>query len=113
MGSSEAKTILVESIELPELSDQIAGDPSQPLLSDPQTVIDEIAVTLEVRMGSVQLNVKDLRTLRTGSVVTLDRSVEDPVDVYVNGRLVARGELVACGDAFGVRFTELFLNTRS
>jgi flagellar motor switch protein FliN/FliY len=51
--------------------------------------------------------VQDLFSLKDGSVVELQRMVDDPVDVLLNGRVVARGQLVASGDQFGVRVTEI------
>lgn len=65
----------------------------------------DLAVTVE--LGRVRLTVRDLLRLAEGSVVELDRAVGAPVDVLVNGSLVARGDVVVVDDELGVRITEL------
>jgi flagellar motor switch protein FliN/FliY len=58
-------------------------------------------------LGKAKMNVRDILKLGTGSVVELDRLAGGPVDLLVNNKLVARGEVVAIDDNFGVRITEL------
>ena len=65
----------------------------------------ELAVTL--RFGSRRLLLREVLDLNPGAVVDLDRHVEDPVDVLLDGRLVARGEVVVLDGNFGVRVTEV------
>lgn len=65
----------------------------------------DLAVTVE--LGRVRLKVRDLLRLTEGSVVELDRAAGAPVDVLVNGSLVARGDVVIVDDELGVRITEL------
>lgn len=65
----------------------------------------ELAVTVE--LGRVRLKVRDLLKLVEGSVVELDRAAGAPVDVLVNGSVVARGDVVVVDDELGVRVTEL------
>ena len=66
-------------------------------------------VDLEVRveLGRANLRMRDLLRLNEGSVVELDRSPDTPVDVYVNGQMIAHAEVVVVGDELGVRITEL------
>jgi flagellar motor switch protein FliN/FliY len=66
-----------------------------------------IAVRLSVEVGAVRLPLRDVLGLQPGSVHTLDRKVDQPVDVLINDRLIARGEIVAVGDRFGVKLTEI------
>jgi flagellar motor switch protein FliN/FliY len=66
-----------------------------------------IAVRLSVEVGAVRLPLRDVLGLQAGSVHTLDRRVDQPVDVLINDRLIARGEIVAVGDKFGVKLTEI------
>lgn len=70
-------------------------------------LLKDVSVTLEIRLGEASVSVQDLFALKDGSVVELQRMVDDPVDVLLNGRIVARGQLVASGDQFGVRVTEI------
>jgi flagellar motor switch protein FliN/FliY len=65
----------------------------------------EMAVTAE--LGRTQLSVSELLNLRPGSVIELDRAAGSPVDVLVNGTLIARGEVVVVDEEFGVRLTEV------
>lgn len=65
----------------------------------------DLAVTVE--LGRVPLKVRDLLRLAEGSVIELDRVAGAPVDILVNGSLVARGDVVVVDDELGVRITEL------
>ncbi len=66
-----------------------------------------ITVRLSVEVGALRLPLRDVLGLAAGQVHMLDRRVEQPVDVLINDRLVARGEIVAVGDRFGVRLTDI------
>mgnify|MGYP001291064709 CR=1 FL=1 len=73
-------------------------------LSTQDLVPTEAPVSIE--LGSAPLDVDSMKQLDTGSLVTLDRQVNDPVDVLVEGRLVARGELIVVEDELAVRIVE-------
>lgn len=66
-----------------------------------------VPLTVTAELGSCKMLVRDILKLGTGSVVELDRLAGGPVDLLVNDRLVARGEVVAVDENFGVRVTEL------
>jgi flagellar motor switch protein FliN/FliY len=66
-----------------------------------------VPLTITAELGSCKMLVRDILKLGTGSVVELDRLAGSPVDLLVNDRLVARGEVVAIDENFGVRVTEL------
>lgn len=74
-------------------------------LSTQDLVPAEAPVSIE--LGSAPLDVDSMKQLDIGSLVTLDRQVDDPVDVLVEGRLVARGELIVVEDELAVRIVEL------
>jgi flagellar motor switch protein FliN/FliY len=67
----------------------------------------DIPLEIRVELGRVKMLVKDVVDLGTGSIVEIDKAAGEPVDVMVNGRLVARGEVVVIEDNFGVRITEI------
>ena len=69
--------------------------------------LGEVTLEVAVEIGRARLPVRDLLRLSRGSVVELDRSPGDPVDVLVNGTLFARGEIVVVGDDLGVRIGEI------
>ncbi|MCB0824684.1 MAG: flagellar motor switch protein FliN [Armatimonadetes bacterium] len=67
----------------------------------------DIPLEVSVELGRVKMVVKDVVELGSGSIVEIDKAAGEPVDVMVNGRLVARGEVVVIEDNFGVRITEI------
>ncbi|WP_164158276.1 FliM/FliN family flagellar motor switch protein [Sandarakinorhabdus rubra] len=66
-----------------------------------------ISVRLAIEVGGIRLKLADVLKLAAGQVHVLDRRVDQPVDVLISERLVARGEIVAVGERFGVRLTEV------
>lgn len=70
-------------------------------------LIDAVGVTLEAYLGEARMTVADLTALRDDSVVPLDAALNQAVELRLNGIAVARGELVAVGDSFAVRLTEI------
>jgi flagellar motor switch protein FliN/FliY len=70
-------------------------------------VILEVPVTLSLEVGRTRIPIRNLLQLNQGSVVELDRAAGDPLDVFVNGTLVAHGEVVIINDKFGIRLTDV------
>ena len=70
-------------------------------------LIRDVELDLRIELGRTQMQLDEVLKLCKGSVVTLDKLAGDPVDVYVNGRLVARGEVLVLNDNFCVRVAEL------
>jgi len=70
-------------------------------------VILEVPVTLSLEVGRTRIPIRNLLQLNQGSVVELDRAAGDPLDVFVNGTLVAHGEVVIVNDKFGIRLTDV------
>ncbi|MFZ1624919.1 MAG: flagellar motor switch protein FliN [Gammaproteobacteria bacterium] len=70
-------------------------------------VILDVPVTLSLEVGRAQMSVGRLLRLSQGSVVELDRGAGEPLDVLVNGTLVAHGEIVIVNDKFGIRLTDV------
>ena len=58
-------------------------------------------------MGRTEMTIKDLLLLNEGSVVELDRLAGEPLDILVNGSIIAKGEVVMVGERYGVRFTDI------
>ena len=73
----------------------------------PIDMLGEVELDLRIELGRTQMQLEDVLQLRSGSVVALDKLAGDPVDVYANGRLVARGEVLVMNDNFCIRVTEL------
>ncbi len=66
-----------------------------------------VSLSLSAELGRRSLRLGELMRLGPGAVLDLDRRVDAPVDLLVNGRLIARGEIVAVDERFGVRITEV------
>jgi flagellar motor switch protein FliN/FliY len=70
-------------------------------------LILDIPLDITVELGRVRMLIKDVLDLASGSIVELDRVAGEPIDVLVNGRLIAKGEVVVIEDNFGIRLTEI------
>lgn len=84
-----------------EESDQILSS------ADNLRVLENIDVKLTVEVGSAELKIRELLRLNEGSVIELDRLAGDPLDILVNGTMIAKGEVVMVGERFGIRFVEI------
>ena len=98
-------------------ADSVARAPLDELVADPAAgdadgdvnldVILDIPVTLSLEIGRTRIAIRNLLQLNQGSVVELDRLAGEPMDVLVNGTLVAHGEVVVVNDRFGIRLTDV------
>ncbi len=106
------------------MNEQAAGEASQAPMENlvdeaaPSTAIDalddeklgvilDIPVTLSMEVGSTNIAIRNLLQLNQGSVVELDRLAGEPLDVLVNGTLIAHGEVVVVNEKFGIRLTDV------
>lgn len=83
-----------------------AADDGEKTAADLSTVFD-VPVNISAVLGRSSMSVADLLQLTRGSVLELDRKVGEAIDIYVNNRLVARGEVVIVEDRLGVTMTEI------
>jgi len=74
-------------------------------------LIRDVELDLKIELGRTHMYLEDVLKLRKGAVVPLDKIAGDPVDIYVNGRLIARGEVLVLNDNFCVRVAELITGT--
>src|SRR5258708_11786149 len=70
-------------------------------------VILDVSVTLSMEVGRTRIPIRNLLQMNQGSVVELERAAGDPLDIYVNGTLIAHGEVVVVNEKFGVRLTDI------
>lgn len=99
----------VTNVELDELKDT-ATAMSKEELSRLDSILD-IPVTISMEVGRSKINIRNLLQLNQGSVVELDRIAGEPLDVLVNGTLIAHGEVVVVNDKFGIRLTDVISQT--
>jgi flagellar motor switch protein FliN/FliY len=96
---------VVNTVDLPIL--HAGGVNSQSRLGERLDLIEHVNVRVTVSLGETEIPISRLFALAGGDVLPLDREADAPVDIRVNERVVARGVLVAVGDQFGVRITEI------
>ena len=89
-----------------ELADKGQGGDASKADVNLDLVLD-IPVDVSLRVGSTEISIRDLVKLVEGSVIALDRDASEPMDVLVNGTLIAHGEIVVVDDRFGVRLTDV------
>ncbi len=85
-------------------------DASEPISAEERRKLDailDIPVTITMEVGRSQISIRNLLQLNQGSVVELDRVAGEPLDVLVNGTLIAHGEVVVVNDKFGIRLTDV------
>jgi flagellar motor switch protein FliN/FliY len=70
-------------------------------------LLRDVQLDLKIELGRTQMHLENVLRLKQGAVVTLDKLAGDPVDIYANGRLIARGEVLVLNDNFCVRVAEL------
>ena len=95
-AKAEAATATFE-----ELTDESAGD-----AVNMDSILD-VPVTISMEIGRTKINIRNLLQLNQGSVVELDRLAGEPMDVLVNGTLIAQGEVVVVNEKFGLRLTDI------
>ena len=88
--------------------DELDGDENDFTSDDPKLdVILDIPVHISMEIGRTEISIRNLLKLNQGSVVELDRLAGEPMDVLVNGTLIARGEVVVVNEKFGLRLTDI------
>ncbi|EWH09732.1 flagellar motor switch protein [Catenovulum agarivorans DS-2] len=97
-----------DDAQVAELEDLNAENP--PITAEEKRKLDtilDIPVTISMEVGRSKLSIRNLLQLNQGSVVELDRVAGEPLDVLVNGTLIAHGEVVVVNDKFGIRLTDV------
>lgn len=70
-------------------------------------ILQDVPLTITVEIGRAKMLVKDILKLTVGSVIELDKLAGEPVDILVNGKVIAKGEVIAVNENFGVRILEI------
>ncbi len=96
----------VRAVDMPELASESADDHANRPTADISMILD-IPVTLSMEIGQTRISISELLKLTRDSVIELQRMADEPMDVLVNGTIVAHGEAVVVGDRFGIRLTDV------
>jgi flagellar motor switch protein FliN/FliY len=105
LAEAEGDGAQAEAVELDELKEEHA-----PISADEKRKLDtilDIPVTISMEVGRAKISIRNLLQLNQGSVVELERVAGEPLDVLVNGTLIAHGEVVVVNDKFGIRLTDV------
>ena len=96
--------------------EEIRGSKNEPSFSEEGMsnveVLLDIPVTVSVELGRSRMKINELLKLNTGSIVELDKIVGEPLDIYVNGKLIAQGEAVISNEKLGIRLTQVINNKK-
>jgi flagellar motor switch protein FliN/FliY len=98
-GETQAQTEAASFVELTDDSGSGNGVNMDAIL--------DVPVTISMEIGRTKINIRNLLQLNQGSVVELDRLAGEPMDVLVNGTLIAQGEVVVVNEKFGLRLTDI------
>jgi flagellar motor switch protein FliN/FliY len=101
---SSPSTPSAKSVQLQDISAGSEG--AKALFPGNLELIQGLKVGLSVSLGRAEITVAELFALKEESLLKLDKATAEPVDIWLDNRLVGRGELVVVGDNFGVRITE-------
>lgn len=105
-AATQATPVAVDAAPAQIFQEFTANDAKAVQRTDLDMILD-IPVQLEVQLGRTKIAIKSLLQLAQGSVVELDGMAGEPMDVLVNGCLIAQGEVVVVNDKFGIRLTDV------
>lgn len=101
---AEADEAIANTVSFDELKNEVE---SRPAGSPDLDVILDIPVSISMEVGRTSITIRNLLQLNQGSVIELDRLAGEPLDVLVNGTLIAHGEVVVVNEKFGIRMTDV------
>jgi flagellar motor switch protein FliN/FliY len=105
---NQGSEVNVNPVNFGEISDN--SQPQQNIqnidMNKLQLLLD-VPLEIKVELGRVQMSLKEVLDLHNGSMLQLDKLAGEPLDIYANGKLIARGEVVVIEENFGVRITEI------
>ncbi|MFA5865096.1 MAG: flagellar motor switch protein FliN [Phycisphaerae bacterium] len=104
MDPKSANNADVASISLPDLAKELAGADASGNSID---LLKDVELNVKIELGRTKMYVEDVLKLSEGSVVELDKLAGDPVDIFVNEKLIARGEVLVLNDNFCVRVNQI------
>jgi flagellar motor switch protein FliN/FliY len=100
-ASAEVAAAAVQPVQFGQLGPSKKGEPRN------LDLLLDVEIPISVEVGRAQMSLEEVLKLVPGSVVPLDKKAEEPVDLRVNGKLVARGEVVLVDDTYGLRITQI------
>jgi flagellar motor switch protein FliN/FliY len=102
-----AETVDYAPFETTLAEPEPAAAPAAPVTAEELARLHDVPVELAVEVGRTKMTIREALALGPGSIVTLNRLAGEPVDLLVNGKPIARGEVVVIDEEFGLRVTEV------
>ncbi len=102
-SSSSADKVMARPVEFAPLAAGLAGAPA----ANNMSILMDVSLPVSVELGRGKVTVKEALSLAPGSVIELDKLAGEPVDILLNDRLIAHGEVVVVNDHFGVRLMDI------
>ena len=96
-----------EALAAEDSAEAAVGSEVKGMDADKLKVLENIEVDMSIEVGRTEISIRDLLRLNEGSVVELDRLAGEPLDILINGTMIAKGEVVMVGERFGIRFSEI------
>jgi len=107
IGAGKQGSINVQPVKFPNFAAQAAAQAAEPIAGGNMDLIMNVPLSVTVEIGKTKKKIKDILDFTQGTVIELDKQAGAPVDIVVNGQLIARGDVVVIEDNFGVRVTEI------
>lgn len=101
------QAIADEAVANPVTFEELQSEANKTAINPELEVILDIPVTISMEVGRTSITIRNLLQLNQGSVIELDRLAGEPLDVLVNGTLIAHGEVVVVNEKFGIRMTDV------
>ena len=101
----------VESLELDELSS--VEPKGKPVVENYMDLLKNVKVDLEVIVGGAEIGVSDLLSLKENSIIELDKDLSAPLEIRLEGNVIARGKLAAADDNFAIQITEVSASVKN
>jgi len=112
MSDEQDAGIPLDELEAPDRHSSLQEETSGPQSAADLEAVFDVPVRISAVLGHSRMHVSELLKLASGTVLELDRKVGEAIDIYVNDRLVARGEVVLVEDKLGVTMTEIIKTDR-
>ena len=106
MSETETNPDEVNDLQETAKPSNAKGSTSQ-ISGEKMKILENIEVTLSIEVGRTEMTIRDLLRLNEGSVIELDRLAGEPLDLFVNGAIIAKGEVVMVGERYGIRLTDI------
>lgn len=106
-AAAMAEQAAEESMANPIAFEELKSETNKATINPELEVILDIPVTISMEVGRTSITIRNLLQLNQGSVIELDRLAGEPLDVLVNGTLIAHGEVVVVNEKFGIRMTDV------